>query len=243
MYIKLATSIMAIYTVTTNAAESGTAKEADTSTELFKRLTPDTLSEVMGCLTPQSLQSLSGVDTSIRKQVISEMQQRQKDLGLSPMFAPALQILGLQYNPEQFVRDFPVRNFNNPTQGYGRQRNIPFPRHMCRRCRGIYGGSPALVFELSPVVSSEMTEELLLPPGFTYYLLVRFRSDTDCFGSHILDMAVITRCVPMNRGQFPYEIVRTKKEEVLQNVYREAKDPDAPANKSVLRECIVAFEI
>ena len=231
MYIKVATSIMAIYTVTTNAAESGTAKEADTSTELFKRLSPDTLSEMMEHLDPQSLRSLSAVDTSIRKQVTSEMQQRQKDLDVSPMFAPALQILGLEYNPEQFVRDFPWHNFNNPQElDHQGNRFIPFPKEMCSRCRGIYGGRPTLVIQQYKTLNQQDS-----------YLLVRFGSDKDSFGSYVLDMAALCKSLPMEGGQFPSKIKREQQEVVLRKSYRESKYSDVLANPGEAEDYIFMY--
>ena len=247
MYIKLATSIVAIYTVTTNAGGSST------ETEGIKRLSTDHLDQVMEFFDPKTLNDFSQVDRSIRERVTPEVIQRQSDLDVpftSFTFARGLQILGLQDNAEQFVRDFPWHNFNNPAEKWEQRKRIPFPKQMCpgNRCRGIYGGRPALVIQLTPFEASEMTRwrqsrTYKDVAEDTYYLAVRFCEGKDPFGNQNVDMGIVARSVrePWRFGEFAYTIVSWEKEAVLRRVYRESKEHDIPGNALDLRKCIKRF--
>ena len=252
MYIKLTTSIMAIYTVTINAAAIGTKQEG------IKGIPPETLDRVMEFLLPKTLRDFSQVSRSIRERVTPDVEREQRDLEVrtNPFtFVPAQRLLGLWPNYAQFVNDFPWHNFNNPMR-YGRHITIPFPEQMCpgSRCRGIYGGRPALIIQLSEFASSEMARmhnEMTKKRtggtnGYvaqdTYYLLVRFRADHDYLtGERNYDLAIVTKSLSMIVGQFPFNISWEDRQDVLQKVYRESKDPGAAENTFDLLKSVDAF--
>ena len=102
------TKFIAICMVATNARSIKIKQRADQSS--IKRLSSDCSQQVMGFLAPNILQTLSHVDKSTYKQ----------ELAAASTFAPALQILGLQDNIEQFLKDFPQR----------RRCTVPIPNQM-----------------------------------------------------------------------------------------------------------------